>query len=273
MLDSYSKRRLQIRIRDGKLTKINKGGKMRAPLLLIVMLMLVSCAPLQTGPPGAKTAVTGAAGGGTVQTADSALERCSQPLGTLALHDEQDEDWSQVIANEYRLPPVSKLLRLIVRQSNCFVVVEQQGSNFGKEAMEAADYTMKPTVIFPKTDSGVLGAAVGTRPRTLDSSADANDGTDDNETSTLLTLVENLSGGQIAFAEGSASNFDFGALGVIFSEGGAGLEDYENTPEGIVIAAAFADSFNQTVQALKHFQAQDVQDEQPGKGETLKIGN
>jgi hypothetical protein len=246
---------------------------MRAPLLLIAMLMLlVSCAPLQTGQPGAKTAVTGAAGGGTVQTADSALERCTQPLGTLALLDEQDEDWSHVIVNEYRLPPVSKLLRLMVRQSNCFVVVEQQGSNFGKEEMEAADYTMKPTVIFPKTDSGVLGAAVGTRPRTLDGSADASDETENYETSTLLTLVENLSGGQIAFAEGSASNFDFGASGGIFSEGGAGLEGYENTPEGIVIAAAFADSFNQTVQALKHLQAQEVQDGS-GMGETLKIGN
>jgi hypothetical protein len=93
------------------------------------------------------------------------------------------------------------------------------------------------------------------------------------EASTMLTLVENRSGVQIAAAEGSASKFDFGLLGGIFSgSGGVGLGGYEKTPQGKILAAAFADSFNQMVRALKNYRAQEVRGGL-GKGGTLKVGN
>jgi curli biogenesis system outer membrane secretion channel CsgG len=250
------------------------------------------------GSSGSKTVVTGAAGGGTGQNANASFERCSESFGTLALLEDQDEDWYYVIIHEYRLPPASKLLRLMAQQSNCFVVVERdrqgmkamekeralqtsgemrQGSNFGKGQMVAADYTLSPSVTFSSNDSGGMGAAVGTLLSTFGGSAGtavgAVGGMKKREASTMLTLVENRSGVQIAAAEGSASKFDFGLLGGIFSgSGGVGLGGYEKTPEGKILAAAFADSFNQMVRALKNYQAQEVKGGL-GKGGTLKVGS
>lgn len=259
---------------------------MRIVFLVVVSLLLASCAPVQMVPPGPKPVVTGAAGGGTPQKAGISFERCTESFGTLALSEEQDEDWHSVIIDEYGLPPASKLLRLMAQQSNCFVVVEQvrqgmkamekeralQDSSFGKGQIDSADYTLTPSVIFSSHDPGSIGAAVGTRPRPLDDSAGtavgAVDGVKKKEASTILTLVDNRSGVLIEAAEGNASNFDFGLLGRIFSgSGGVGLGGYEKTPEGKILAAAFADSFNQMVKALKNYQAQKV------KGGTLKVGS
>lgn len=271
---------------------------MRIALLIFMSLILASCAPVQMGSSGSKTVATGAAGGSTAQNANAALERCSESFGTLALLEEQEEDWYYIVVNEYRLPPVTKLLRLMAQQSNCFVVVERdrrgmkamekerelqasgemrQGSNFGKGQMVAADYTLTPSITFSSSDSGGAGAAVGTLMSVFGGSAGTAlglaGGVQKREASTMLTLVENRSGVQIAAAEGSASKFDFGALGSIFSSsGGVGLGGYEKTPQGKILAAAFADSFNQMVQALKNYRAQEVKGGL-GKGGTLKIGN
>lgn len=63
------------------------------------------------------------------------------------------------------------------------------------------------------------------------------------EASTLLTLVENRSGVQVAAAEGSARNVDFNLLGGAVGGGLGGLGGgYSNTAEGKVIVAAFTDS-------------------------------
>lgn len=270
---------------------------MRTALLVMVSLFLASCAPVQMGSSGSKTVVTGGAGGGTAVNANSSLERCARPFGTVALNERQNEDWYHVVVEEYHLPPVTRLLRLMAQQSNCFVVVERnrsgmaamqeerelqrsgemrRGSHFGKGQMVAADYTLTPTVLFSSSDSGGFGAAVGSLMSAFGGSAgtvvNAAGGVKKREASTMLTLVDNRSGVQVAAAEGSASKFDFGGLGSIFGGyGGVGLGGYENTPEGKIIAAAFADSFNQTVQALKNYQAQEVRGGL-GKGGTLKIG-
>jgi len=80
------------------------------------------------------------------------------------------------------------------------------------------------------------------------------------EASTLLTLVDNRSGVQLAAAEGSAKNVDFGAVGSLFgSSAGGGLGGYSNTAEGKVIVAAFTDSYNNIVRAVKNYKAQEVQ--------------
>lgn len=271
---------------------------MRAAFFICLALFLASCTPIQTGSAGSKTVVTGAAGGSTSQNANASFERCAEPFGTLALLEEQEEDWYYIIIHEYRLPPTSKLLRLMAQQSNCFVVVERdrrgmkamekerelqqsgemrEGSSFGKGQMVAADYTLTPSVTFSSEDSGGMGAAFGTLMSTFGGSAGtvigAAGGAKQREASTMLTLVENRSGVQIAAAEGSASKFDFGLLGSVFSgSGGVGLGGYEKTPQGKILAAAFADSFNQMVQALKNYRAQEVRGGL-GKGGTLKVGN
>jgi hypothetical protein len=80
-----------------------------------------------------------------------------------------------------------------------------------------------------------------------------------NEASTTLLLIDNRSGVQVSAAEGTSGNFDFGIFGAAFGGGGfGGGGGYAKTPEGKVITAAFADSFNQMVKALRNYKAQMV---------------
>src|SRR5262249_3190887 len=59
--------------------------------------------------------------------------------------------------------------------------------------------------------------------------------------------------------EGAASNTDFRAWSGFFGSGGAGsLGGYTNTPEGKVLAGAFADAYNRLVGAVRNYRAQEV---------------
>lgn len=87
----------------------------------------------------------------------------------------------------------------------------------------------------------------------------------------MLTLVDNRSGVQVAAAEGSARNVDFGALGGVFggAVGGVG-GGYANTAEGKVIVAAFTDSYNNLVRAARNYQPQVIEGG-PGTGGALGV--
>jgi hypothetical protein len=177
---------------------------------------------------------------------------------------------------EHQLGSTTPVLRLMIQQSNCFVIVERgrslnnvmrergleqsgemrQGSNFGKGQMVAADYTMQPSIQF----SGKTGGAVaGLATRALGAIGGLAGSMGVNEASTTLLLIDNRSGVQISAAEGTAKNFDFGLFGSAFTGGLAGGGGgYSNTPQGKVIVSAFADSYNQMVAALKNYKAQTV---------------
>ena len=90
---------------------------------------------------------------------------------------------------------------------------------------------------------------------------------------TILTMIDNRSGVQLAAAQGQARKTDFG--GGIAGWGGSGygaLGGYTNTPEGKVLAAAFADAYNNLVRALRNYEAQEVEGGL-GKGGKLRVGN
>lgn len=79
------------------------------------------------------------------------------------------------------------------------------------------------------------------------------------EASTLLTLVDNRSGVQLAASEGSAKNWDFGAVGGLFGGAAGGIGGgYAKTAQGKVIVAAFMDSYNGIVKAVQNYKAQEV---------------
>jgi curli biogenesis system outer membrane secretion channel CsgG len=168
------------------------------------------------------------------------------------------------------------VLRLMVQQSNCFVVVERgatmnnmmrertidksgemrSGSNFGKGQMVAADFTMSPSIQFSGKSGG---AAAGVATRALGAFGALAGSMSTNEASTTLLLIDNRSGVQVSASEGSAKNFDFGFFGASFASGLAGGGGgYSSTPQGKVIVTAFADSFNQMVKALRNYKAQTV---------------
>ncbi|NDZ13762.1 peptidoglycan-binding protein [Variovorax sp. WS11] len=260
-------------------------------------LFLTGCqtTDMQMGSQSAKTVATGSAAGTASANASGSLERCASPLGTVSLIENQSAGWYTILRNEYRLPPTANLLRLLVQQSNCFVVVERgaagmnamgrerdlmasgemrQGSNFGRGQMVASDYGLSPEIVFSNSNAGGmgggLGGLVGGRYSGVLAAVGGNLQT--KEASALLTLIDNRSGVQVAASEGSASKTDFGAFGSVFGSGGAGgLGGYTNTAQGKVISAAFMDAFNQMVVSLRNYKAQTVQGQGLGGGGRLGV--
>lgn len=225
-----------------------------------------------------KGTVTGAAGGAATENQNSALEKCTETLGTLAMQEDVNAPWYAQLRGR-QLGSTIPVLRLMVQQSNCFVIVERgkamanvmkerelmasgesrAGSNFGQGQLVAADFTMSPEIQFSgKTGGatagllggfGLIGSAVGAVAGSMSS----------NEASTTLLLIDNRSGVQISAAEGTAKNMDFGFFGAAFTGGlGAAGGGYASTPQGKVIVTAFADSYNQMVKALRTYKAQTV---------------
>ncbi|GAA6154065.1 CsgG/HfaB family protein [Pseudoteredinibacter isoporae] len=234
--------------------------------------------------------VSGAAGGANAENRNTALESCSEPLGTLSVFEDRTLPWWNVYASRYpQLGSTIPVIRTMIQQSNCFVVVERgramqamnterelmnsgemrSGSNFGKGQMVAADYTMNPSIQFSEKGTGgvggLLGGLVGSTVGVIAG------GLKKNEASTTLLLIDNRSGVQISAAVGNAKNYDFNLFGGFFAGAVGGAGGFTNTPEGKIIAASFADSYNNMVKALRNYKAQTVKGGL-GKGGKLKVG-
>jgi len=252
-------------------------SKRRVLLGGMLCATLAACSNMQMGSPEAKTTATGSAGGSTTQGANSQLEKCSATMGTVAIVEDTHASWYGILTGQWRLGSTVPVLKLLVQQSNCFVVVERgramgnimgersleqsgemrKGSNFGKGQTVAADYSMSPSITFSNQNAGGAGAAVGG----LFGSVGALVGGSMNakEASTILTLIDNRSSVQLAAAEGSARNMDFGFIGGLIGGGAGGIGGgYSNTAEGKVIVAAFTDSYNNLVKAVRNYKAQEV---------------
>ena len=251
-------------------------GMLCISVALVTALGLAECGATEPVLGGSSTTATGGAGGATSEGASSQLERCDESFGTMAVVEDQGAPWYGDLA-QYKLGSTVPVLRMMVQQSNCFVVVERgramsnmmqeraleqsgemrEGSSFGKGQMVAADYTMSPSITFSKKGTGGVGGALGgVFGRVAGAVAG---GLKSNEASTTLLLIDNHSGVQLAAAEGSAKNFDFAVGGGIFGGGAGGaLGGYTDTPEGKILTAAFMDSYNKLVRAVRNYQAQTV---------------
>lgn len=235
----------------------------------------VSTAPVVGG--GDKGPVTGSAGGEATANNSSSLERCDATLGTLGVVEDQNASWFQELRN-YKLGSTIPVIRLMIQQSNCFVIVErgaafqninteralQQsgemrgGSNFGKGQLVAADYTMSPSIQFSQNTGGV-GGGLGAFSPALGLAGAVAGSLKTNEAATTLILIDNRSGVQLAAAEGTAKNTDFNIMGGLFGGlAGGAAGGYSKSPEGKIIVAAFADSYNQLVRAVRNYKAQTV---------------
>jgi hypothetical protein len=266
-----------------------KTNPCTAMLFPLMLLALGGCANMSPtiGDASAKTVATGSAGGATAHNANSQLERCDKTLGTLTIVEEANQPWIDQLTAEYRMQSTVPLLRLIIQQSNCFVIVERgkafnnmqaeralmnsgelrKASNLGKGQMVAADYTASPSVSFSARGTGGVGALVGGMLGSVGSIIGGS--IKSNEASTMLLLTDNRSGIQLAAAEGSAKNWDYGAVGALFGGGFGGASGFTNTPQGKVLTAAFMDSYNQIVKAVRSYKAQSVEGGL-GTGGTLK---
>ncbi|MGQ0701422.1 MAG: CsgG/HfaB family protein [Panacagrimonas sp.] len=262
---------------------MNKGNRILGKRLLFCCLAsgLTACQNLpQIGGMklgGGSTEATGAASGEASANASSKLETCTSTLGTLGIDEDQSTDWYRYYSANYgQLGSTTPLLRLIVQQSNCFVIVER-GKSFNnmmrerdlaasgeireqgrvqKGEMVGADYTMSPTINFSAKNTGGMGGAVAGVLGSVAGGLVA--GMKSNEASTTLLLIDNRSGVQLSASEGSAKNFDFAGFGGGFAGIFAGAGGYSNTPQGKVITAAFMDSYNNMVRSLRGYKAQTV---------------
>lgn len=222
--------------------------------------------------------VTGGAAGANTENANNSLEQCDTPLGTLALFEDRSLPWWGDYRNRYpNLGSTEPVIRTMIQQSNCFVVVERgaamnamnrerelmqsgqlrSGSNIGGGQMVTADYTVSPSIQFSAKGTGGLKGVAGGLFGSIGSVIGG--GLSKNEAATTLLLVDNRSGVQVSSAVGSAGNYDFDIFGGFFAGIAGGAKGFSNSPEGKIITAAFADSYNQMVMALRNYKPQQVQ--------------
>jgi curli biogenesis system outer membrane secretion channel CsgG len=221
------------------------------------------------------SAVQGSSGPGGAQGAASDLERCDKPMGAVAVVEPQDHIIYAL--SRYRLGSPTGLIRLMIQQSNCFLVVERgvgmqnlmqerslqrsgelrEGSNMGGGQMVTADYVLTPAVVFSQEDAGGVGGGIGslggmfgTAGRVFGAVAG---GVQFKEAQTSMLLADARSSLQVAAAEGSARKADLRLGGFLGGAGVAvaGLGGYERTAEGKMIAASLADNYNGIVRAVR----------------------
>ncbi|MFN8579730.1 MAG: CsgG/HfaB family protein [Gemmatimonadaceae bacterium] len=199
------------------------------------------------------------------------LQKCEKPIGTLAVVEPQNE--YMVALQRYQLGSPTGLIRMMVQQSKCFVVLErgqamnnmkqerdlakngemQQDENMGAGMMKAADFILTPAVVIASGNSGGVGGAVGgLLGRKNPVVAAVAGGAKFKEAQTSMLIADARTTVQVAAAEGKAKKTDFslGALGFV---GGAitGVGGYTNTPEGKIIAASYLDNYNNIVTSIK----------------------
>ncbi len=257
------------------------------------LALAVASSPAQAQFSKKKNDPQGAAAGANAQGAGANLESCDEPMGTIAVVEEQEGDWYRYLTSDLRLPSTIPVIRMLIQQSNCFVVVERGramqnmmqeralqdsgemrgGSNFGKGQMVAADYTLSPSINFSQSNAGGIGGVLGAFGGKLGAVGAIVGGLKFKKAETMLTMIDNRSGVQLGISQGNATKTDFG-LGV-FGGGGSGfggLGGYTNTPEGKALAAAFGDAYNKLVRAMREYKPQQVQGGL-GKGGKLKVGD
>jgi curli biogenesis system outer membrane secretion channel CsgG len=203
-------------------------------------------------------------------TDDNGLQHCDKPLGAMAVVEPQSE--YMMALSRYNLGSPVSLIRLMIQQSNCFIVVERgqglrnmeqeralagagqtrAGSNIGGGQMVAADFIMTPQVVFQEGNAGgVGGAAAGLLGR---KAALVAGGLKFKEAQTTLLVADSRSGVQVVAAEGSTKKADLHLGAGFFGGGGGGAAGggYGNTNEGKIVAAAFMDNYNKVVTTVRN---------------------
>jgi hypothetical protein len=246
----------------------------RTVLTAVGVAAVVATAAAQGGVTNPKqgqggSVVQGAAGTSGAQGAPKGLETCEKPMGAVAVHEVQDDMLGYL--RRYNLQSPIPLVRMMIQQSNCFIVVERgvgmqnmaqerqlaasgqarQGSNIGEGQMVAADYILTPGVVFSDNNSGGVGAGIGNYfGRTAGAIAG---GLKFKEAQTSMLLADTRTGVQVAAAEGSTKKADISIGGGLWGGGTAGSGGgYGSTNEGKIIAAAFMDNYNQLVKVVRN---------------------
>jgi curli biogenesis system outer membrane secretion channel CsgG len=179
----------------------------------------------------------------------------------------------------YNLQSPVSVIRMMIQQSNCFIVVERgqamqnlqqerelsntgllrQDSNIGGGQMVGADFILTPNVVFSDDNAGGVGGGIGgaiggllggRAGRAIGGIAG---GVKFKEAQTSMMVTDARSGVQVAAAEGSAKQADLSLGGFLGGVGGgAALGGYNSTDEGKVIVASLVDNYNNIVGAVRN---------------------
>ena len=98
---------------------------LQGALALTSVAVLAGCAQMGGGhitKGNSPSDARGGAAGSSSVNANSSLERCDAPLGTIAMDDGRDKDWYGAFGSATKVTTIEPLLRLAVQQSNCFVI-------------------------------------------------------------------------------------------------------------------------------------------------------
>jgi hypothetical protein len=215
----------------------------------------------------------GAAGTNGASADSTQLVRCNQPMGAMAVVEPQDYMMEALVSQQLQSPV--GVIRMMIQQSNCFIVVERGkalqnmrqerslsntgmlrgSSNVGGGQMVAADFIMTPSIVFSNNDAGGVGGGLagllgGNTGRTFGAILGS---IQVKEAQTSMLVVDARSGVQVAAAEGSAENADLNLAGFLAGPSAAGgLGGYQNTAEGQVIVASLVDNYNNIVRVVRN---------------------
>jgi Curli production assembly/transport component CsgG len=228
--------------------------------------LMGGCAQTSTGQ-GGSMASGGASVDGSASPQAARVTKCSAPLGTVALVEEQIPALAQA-----GLSSPIPVLRLLISQSGCFNVVDRgqaltriqeeqalTGTGGSKKKLVAAQYFLTPNILFEDENAGGAGAAVGALASMLPGALGligSGVGYQASEAQALLFLTQTSTGLQIATSEGSAQTQDwtFAGLGGGGGFGGA-LGAYASTDIGKTVVAALIDAYNKMVAEVKTTQS------------------
>ncbi|WP_374592526.1 hypothetical protein [Aquabacterium sp.] len=198
--------------------------------------LLIACGSQPPVPPAVPVKPAAPPGPPPVVHVNTSLEKCPQPLGSVVVNEDTGSIWFSQL-RDYKLPPTTLVLRVLVRQSGCFSWVDRPGTALrgkpGKaEASAKPDFTLAPTL-----------------------SLTENAGKVPLEATVTLALQDNRSTVQLAETEGAARYVDINLFSPLFTPASAGTAAYMKSPEGRVVAASFVDAFNLLVRAARNYQA------------------
>src|SRR5687768_11529247 len=224
---------------SGHLSRVSSPGRIVIMKAIVLRAAVVAALPLfclsavaAEGPLAQKKGQGGSeiqgSTGPSGSQGDNGLEHCDKPMGALAVVEPQN--YVSQSLSHYGLQSPTGLIRMMVQQSNCFIIVERgmamqnmmqeraladsgelrEGSNMGGGQMMSADFVLTPAVVFSEDDAGGVGGALGglvggSRGRVLGAVAG---GLKFKEAQTSMLVTDSRSGVQVAAAEGSARKAD-----------------------------------------------------------------
>ena len=201
--------------------------------------------------------------------AQAQIPMCPRKIGTLAVREPQNNWWTAL-----GLESPEALLKLFVRQSGCFTLVDrgkgfemaqqeralaaggalQGGSNIGGGQVKAADYILVPDIVSKNGNAsgtnigGLLGGFMGGFAGAVVANINISSKTAD----VLLTITNVRTSEQQAMAEGHGSKTDVGFGGGlggfgVGAFGAAGASSYQNSAIGQVVTLAYIDAYSKLV--------------------------